>query len=219
MRAAAYLRVSTDGQTNDNQRLAVERFCVERQWSLVRTYEETISGAAKRRPAFDKLMHDAASGRGAGWDVLVIVALDRLTRAGARAALEALERLGGAGLKVASIREPWLDTSGPFGDVLVAFAATFAKLERATLVERTKAGLARAVAEGKTLGRPRAPGVEEAVKLWEQFYRESTIGDGERWPWPPRLNTLPFVNKAARGAGVSPATLRRAILQKFKKGS
>ncbi|HEY4884068.1 MAG TPA: recombinase family protein, partial [Myxococcales bacterium] len=92
MRAAAYLRVSTDGQTNENQRLAVAKFCGERGWTLVRTYEETVSGAAAKRPAFDRLMRDAVNGRGAGWDVLVVVALDRLTRAGARAALEALER-------------------------------------------------------------------------------------------------------------------------------
>ena len=192
MRAAAYLRVSTDGQTVENQRIAVERFCAERGWSLVRTYEETASGAAKKRPEFDRLMRDALNGRGAGFDLVLVVRLDRLTRGGALAALEAIGKLDKAGLGVASIAEPWLDTAGPFREVLIAFAATVAKMERATLVERTKAGLERAKAQGKKLGRPRIaePNLARAALL--------------------ARNGHP-VRDAARMCGVSEATLRRYL--------
>ena len=212
MRAAAYLRVSTDGQTNENQRLAVDAFCSERGWSLVRTYEETASGAAVKRPAFDKLMRDAVNGRGAGWDVLVVVALDRLTRAGARAALEALERLSGHGLKVASIREPWLDTSGPFGDVLVAFAATFAKLERSTLIARTRAGLDRARAQGVTLGRPRAAAA--ALEAAAEDCYLARVGFEQKKEWRPRAGGT--IAEVAERHGVSASTLRR-FLRKRKQ--
>jgi DNA invertase Pin-like site-specific DNA recombinase len=54
-----------------------------------------------------------------------------------------------------SYQEACLDTVGPFADVILALFATFAKLERSRLIERTKAGLQRARAEGKTLGRPK----------------------------------------------------------------
>ena len=212
MRAAAYLRVSTDGQTNENQRLAVAKFCGERGWTLVRTYEETVSGAAAKRPAFDRLMRDAVNGRGAGWDVLVVVALDRLTRAGARAALEALERLGAHGLKVASIREPWLDTSGPFGDVLVAFAATFAKLERLTLVERTKAGLARARAQGKALGRPAADAAALEAAAGDLVRARGAYFNARRVVWQPASGSRcgTFAQVASKH-GVSESTLRRFL--------
>ena len=61
-RAALYLRVSTDGQTTDNQRLALEQICAQRGWDVVATFEDnSISGANGRdkRPGLDKLLKDA----------------------------------------------------------------------------------------------------------------------------------------------------------------
>ena len=79
-RAALYLRVSTDGQTTDNQRLALEAVATQRGWSVVATYEDAgISGAKGRdkRPGLDKLLQDAARAR---FDVVMAWALDRLGR-------------------------------------------------------------------------------------------------------------------------------------------
>ena len=69
--------------------------------------------------------------------------------------LEYLNRLQSYGVGFRSYQEACLDTVGPFAEVILALFATFAKLECERLIERTRAGLRRAKAEGKTLGRPR----------------------------------------------------------------
>ena len=65
-RAALYLRVSTDGQTSDNQRLALEAVCEQRGWQVVQVYADNgVSGAKGRsqRPGLDALLKDGARGR------------------------------------------------------------------------------------------------------------------------------------------------------------
>ena len=79
-RAALYLRVSTDGQTVDNQHLALEAVCEQRGWQVARVYSDNgISGAKGRnqRPGLDELLKDASRGR---FDVVLAWALDRLGR-------------------------------------------------------------------------------------------------------------------------------------------
>ena len=62
MRAALYLRVSTDGQTTDNQRRALIEVAGRRDWTVTTTYEDAgISGGRGRdkRPGFDAMLKDA----------------------------------------------------------------------------------------------------------------------------------------------------------------
>jgi putative DNA-invertase from lambdoid prophage Rac len=147
-RAALYLRVSTDVQTMDNQRPDMERLARARGYRVVAVYEEHES-AAKRRPTHARMLDDARRGV---FDVLVVWALDRFGRSMASNVRQVLE-LDHLGVLVVSVREPWLDTSGPVRDLLVAIFSWVAEQERSRLVERTKAGLARARREGKRLGR------------------------------------------------------------------
>jgi DNA invertase Pin-like site-specific DNA recombinase len=83
----------------------------------------------------------------------VLADLDRLHRSmvGAITTVLELDRLG---VEVISLKEPWLDTSGPVRSLLVAIFGWVAEQERVRLIERTKAGLERARAQGKRLGRP-----------------------------------------------------------------
>jgi DNA invertase Pin-like site-specific DNA recombinase len=79
-RAALYLRVGTDQQTVENQRLALEAICSQRGWEVVGVFEDAgISGAKgrDRRSGLDALLRDASRGR---FDVLLTWALDRLGR-------------------------------------------------------------------------------------------------------------------------------------------
>jgi DNA invertase Pin-like site-specific DNA recombinase len=139
MRVAAYLRVSTDAQTVANQRPEVEAFCAARGWTLVKTYEETASGAAKRRPVFDRLLEDA---RKRHFDGVVVWRLDRFGRS-MLSNMDSVRLLDAAGVAVASVRESWLDTSaGPLRSLLIAIFSYVAEVERETLRERTKAGVA-----------------------------------------------------------------------------
>ena len=163
-RVAAYVRVSTFEQSADNQRPAIESLCRDRGCTIVKWYEETVSGAAKRRPVFEQMVADARSRR---FDALVVWAVDRFSRGGAGSCFAALGQIDAAGVDFISVKENYLDTSGPFRDVLLAFAATVARMERDRLIERTKAGLARARAQGRFGGRPRKhlPLIEAALKM------------------------------------------------------
>src|SRR5690349_12098489 len=79
-RAALYLRVSTDGQTTENQRLELERVVTQSGWQLVGTYEDqAVSGAKGRkdRPGLDALLKDATRRK---FDIAAAWSIDRLGR-------------------------------------------------------------------------------------------------------------------------------------------
>lgn len=162
-RAAIYLRVSTDEQTTQNQRLALEAAAERRGWAVARTYEDAgVSGAKGRdqRPGLDAAMKDATRRR---FDVLMVWSVDRLGRSTAGVAA-ALDELQVAGVAIYADKEA-MDATTPHGRAMLQMAAVFAELERAMVRERVNAGLARAKAQGKTLGRPKvAEGTEGAIR-------------------------------------------------------
>lgn len=154
-RAAVYLRVSRGEQTIENQRPDVMRLVRTRRTKLVATYEESAS-AVKTRPQLEKLMRDAHAG---AFDVLAVWSLDRLGRS-MIGNLQAVLELDRRGVEVVSVREPWLDTGGPVRSLLIAIFGWVAEQERAQIVARTKAGIARARRKGIRIGRP-----ERAIDL------------------------------------------------------
>jgi len=162
-RAALYLRVSTDGQTTKNQRLVLEQVAERRGWTIAKVYEDAgISGAKGRdaRPGFDAAMKDATRRR---YDVLMVWSIDRLGRSTAMVTT-ALEELSAAGVAIYADREA-MDATTPHGKAMLQMAAVFGELERAMIRERVNAGLARAKAAGKTLGRPKvADKVADAIR-------------------------------------------------------
>lgn len=85
---------------------------------------------------------------------MLIWALDRLSREGIARMTGYLEKFKLAGVRVLSHQEPWLDTAGPVSELLQAVFAWIAKQERQRIRERVMAGLERAKAKGKKLGRP-----------------------------------------------------------------
>lgn len=151
MKAAIYLRVSTDEQQHANQLPDCERLCAARGWEPV-VHVETESGA-KERPGWARVLEQARLGE---IGAVVIWALDRAGRSRVQVAHD-LGELFRWRVQVVSVRDPWLDaTPGPLRDLLVQVLAWVAEGEREQLVQRTKAGLARARQQGKTLGRPKA---------------------------------------------------------------
>jgi len=149
-RVFAYCRVSTSGQTTDNQiqEIAAAGFKVLQTRAIV----ETISGstAASERPGFKKLMEKLEAG-----DVLVVTKLDRLGR-NAMDVRQTVEALADLGVKVHCMALGGVDLTSPAGKMTMAVISAVAEFERDLLIERTQAGLARAKSEGKVLGRPRA---------------------------------------------------------------
>jgi DNA invertase Pin-like site-specific DNA recombinase len=150
-RAAIYLRTSTDGQTTENQRLELEGMAHARGWRVVKVYEDAgVSGAKSRdrRPGLDAMLKDASRRR---FDVVMVWALDRLGRSLAHL-IETADHLQGVGVDLFLSKQA-IDTTNPRDKLFFHITGAFAEYERSVIKERVHAGLARARAEGKRLGR------------------------------------------------------------------
>jgi DNA invertase Pin-like site-specific DNA recombinase len=150
-RVGIYLRVSTDGQTTQNQRRELEAVAARSGWEVVAIYEDAgISGSNGRdkRPGFDRLLTDATARKinmVAAWSV------DRLGRS--------LQHLVGFLNELQALNchlylhQQAIDTTTPSGRAMFQMCGVFAEFERSMIVERVNAGLARAKASGIRLGR------------------------------------------------------------------
>jgi DNA invertase Pin-like site-specific DNA recombinase len=150
MRAAIYARVSTLDQEPENQLAELRRYVEARGWTAQEYVDRGVSGAKDRRPALDELVRDARRRR---FDVLVCWRLDRLGR-NLRHLILLLDELSAVGVAFVSLAEG-IDATTPAGRLQLHVLGAIAEFERARIVERVRAGLARRVSQGKPLGRPR----------------------------------------------------------------
>jgi putative DNA-invertase from lambdoid prophage Rac len=163
----AYLRVSTIDQTTDNQLWEIEAagFHVDPR----RVVSETISGSvpASERKGFARLLdklEGADEESGKAGDVLIVTKLDRLGR-NAMDVRATVEALAGMGVRVYCLALGGMDLTSPAGKMTMGVIAAVAEFERDLLIGRTQAGLARAKAEGKVVGRPSTFSPEEAKEV------------------------------------------------------
>jgi DNA invertase Pin-like site-specific DNA recombinase len=163
-RAALYLRVSTDGQTTENQRLELLRVAQAGGWEIVGTYEDrAISGAKGRehRPGLDSLLKDANRRK---FDMVAAWSVDRIGRS-LQDLLTFLGEIQALGIDL-YLHQQGVDTTTPTGKAMFQMCGVFAEFERSMIRERVNAGLARARANGKRLGRPTVhPQVEKSIRL------------------------------------------------------
>lgn len=180
-KVAIYARVSTDGQTVENQIRELKETAQRHQWEVVEIFkDEGISGAKgrDRRPAFDALCR-AVTRREI--DIVAAWSVDRLGRSLQHLVgfLGELHAKGGD----LYLHKQGLDTSTPAGRAMFQMLGVFAEFERAMIQERIKAGLARTK---KKLGRPRvadakrerAVALKEAGKTVRTIAKETGLGVG-----------------------------------------
>lgn len=183
MRVAVYARVSTFEQNPDNQLQEIRRYVEARGWTVINEYVDVgVSGAKESRPALAKLVQDAKRRR---LDVVVCWRLDRLGR-NLKHLITLLDELQALGVGFVSLTEG-IDATTPAGKLQMHILGAIAEFERGRIVERVKAGLQRARAQGKRLGRPRALVPTERLQ---------------------RVASLPL-DEAARVLGVSRSTVKR----------
>jgi DNA invertase Pin-like site-specific DNA recombinase len=192
-RAAVYSRVSTrdKGQEPENQLLQLRQLCQAQGWEIGREYVDHESGGTSERAQFQAMLRDASQRM---FDLLVFWSLDRFTREETLATLRYLELLESYGIRWRSFTEPWIDSAGPFRDVVISLLASLAKQERIRLGERVKAGLERVklkgTRSGKPVGRPRV--------VFDRGRAAQLRAQG--WSW----------GKIAREMKVTVASVRRA---------
>lgn len=147
MAVFAYARVSTRDQTTENQRGEIERagYAVDYWYA-----DDGVSGStqASRRPQFKALLGQIRDG-----ETLVVSKLDRLGR-DAHDVGATIKALAARRIKVIVLQLGQLDLTSSAGKLMLAMLAAVAEMERDLLIERTQAGLTRAKAQGKRLGRP-----------------------------------------------------------------
>src|SRR5499427_6050068 len=151
-RTALYVRVSTDGQTVENQTRELRQIAERRGWEIVETYSDAgISGSKGRdkRPSLDRMLNDAKRRK---FDVAMAWAIDRLGRS-LIDLLGTIQELEACGVDL-FLEQQSIDTTTPAGKLMFQIVGAFAEFERSMIRQRIHAGLKRAVAEGKTLGRP-----------------------------------------------------------------
>lgn len=137
-----YARVSTYSQELDIQ---LEQLNAA---GCTQIFCEKESGARDDRPAHRRLLKRLRQG-----DVVIVVALDRLTRGGPFKMLCALEEITSRGASYKSLAEPWADTTHELGEVLAALVGYIARKTREDILRRTTAGRERAKANGVIFGR------------------------------------------------------------------
>lgn len=170
IRCGIYSRVSTSKQDAENQLRQLREFAHTQGWLVSeRTlYVDQITGKHSDRAEFQRMFADASERK---FDVLLFWSLDRLSREGALETLQHLNRLTGYGVQWRSLTEQYLDSTGMFRDAVISILAVIAKQERVRLSERTRAGLERARAQGKRLGRRigwRKQGTVSRVTEWRR---------------------------------------------------
>jgi DNA invertase Pin-like site-specific DNA recombinase len=152
-RAVLYLRVSTIDQTTANQERELREIAGRMGCEIVKVYKDHgISGAKARdkRPAFDALCRSAARRE---FDMVMAWSVDRLGRS-LQDLVAFLSELHALKIDL-FLHQQGLDTTTPAGKAMFQMLGVFAEFERAMIQERVRAGLARARADGKTLGRPK----------------------------------------------------------------
>ena len=193
-RAAIYIRVSTDGQTVDNQRLELEQAAERAGWKIVGVYDDNgVSGAKSRehREAFDRLCKDATRRK---FDVVMAWSVDRLGRS-LQDLVGFLGELHAVGVDL-YLHQQGLDTTTPAGKMMFQMCGVFAEFERAMIQERVKAGLERVrkhgTKSGKPIGRPKVTNKTEKAVLSAR-----AEGTGKR--------------KIARQLGIGVSTVNRIL--------
>ena len=168
-RVFAYCRVSTTDQNTSNQvqDIRAAGYEVDKR----RVVEESISGsvAVKDRPSFQKLLERIEEG-----DVLIVTKLDRLGR-NMLDVCATVKQLDTMGVRVVCLQLGGADLTSPSARMTMQILSSVAEFERSLLIERTQSGLARAKAEGKTLGRKPKLDVRQQIEVRARLAEGATV--------------------------------------------
>jgi DNA invertase Pin-like site-specific DNA recombinase len=171
-RVVIYSRVSTQDQTTENQVRVLKKYVGDRDYELVKSFEEKASGKRSDRTEYQKLLNIVRKRK---TDCVLIWKLDRLARS-TRELLERLEEFRTLGVELISFTEN-IDTTSPAGKALFSMIAVFSEFENDIRSERIKSGMERAKSEGIHCGRPTTASdkVKTIAKLKEEGFTDTQI--------------------------------------------
>lgn len=162
----SYLRVSSDAQDVESQKVGVNEFLKQHQWTCDKWYiDEGVSGGIDwRKRKVVNMVRDAKRG-----DVLVFAEISRIGRKLVDV-LEVIKACADKGVTIYTVKDRYTLEDTIQSKVLVTVMGLASEIERDLLRQRTKEGLKRAVLNGKTLGRPRGRRTRpELLKLYKRM--------------------------------------------------
>ncbi|TDR05953.1 recombinase family protein [Marinomonas communis] len=156
MATVAYVRISSDGQSNESQKHQIAKKHNVDKWFA----DDAVSGVIKssKREGMKALLEYVREG-----DTVIVSAIDRLGRHTIDV-LETVDLMQSQGVSVVSLREGF-DLSTPIGKAMLTMLSAVAELERSNIKARQMAGIERARAEGRNLGKEKVID-DEAVASW-----------------------------------------------------
>ena len=172
-KVALYARVSTDGQSTENQLQELRKVADQNGWQIAQEFvDHGISGAKGRdkRPAFDSMCKRVIRKE---FDLVMTWSVDRLGRS-LQHLVTFLDELHSKKIDL-FLHQQGIDTTTPAGKMMFQMLGVFAEFERAMIKERINAGLSRARAQGKKLGRPRV-----ALEVESKIRELRSMGRGIR---------------------------------------
>jgi DNA invertase Pin-like site-specific DNA recombinase len=173
VKAAIYIRVSTKEQTAGNQRPALEQYAQNRGFDIVAVYsEEESAWRAGHQIELAQLYTDAKKGK---FQLVLVWALDRLTREGALGILKIVQRFKEVGVRIYSLQEPWTEAPGELAELLYAITGWVANMESKRRSERVRAGMDRLKTEGKIYHRPKGS-VDKKKRVRRYFKKRLVLG-------------------------------------------
>lgn len=190
MTVFGYGRVSTKDQKSENQRLELERAGYQVKYWFA---DEGVSGKvpALQRAQFRVLLDKIRDG-----ETLVVTKLDRLGR-DAQDVGATIKMLAARGIEVIVLQLGKLDLTSSAGKLMLTMLSAVAEMERDLLVERTQSGLARAKAQGKTLGRPSSTTEEQRAAMLRHHQAGTSISALARTFDISRASVMRIVKPAA----------------------
>lgn len=147
-KVALYCRVSTNKQTNENQKIRLLQYAADMSYKFD-LYEE-VESSRKTRPVKQELLHKLRKGE---YSHIIVYKLDRFARSSRELILE-IQELIDKGIAFVSVSDN-LDFSSSMGRLHFQILAAFAEFERSLISERTKEGIERTKSQGTVLGRPK----------------------------------------------------------------
>ncbi len=150
IKAASYVRVSTQDQSCDLQKAELTAFAAQRGFELFRTFEDKATGTNGNRAQLKELLTSARAGE---FKVLLVWKMDRLFRS-LKDLILTLQELQELGISFISLKDN-IDLTTSTGRLMMQIVGAFAEFEASVIKERVRAGLRNAKAKGKQLGRPR----------------------------------------------------------------
>ncbi|MCH2263155.1 MAG: recombinase family protein [Candidatus Thioglobus autotrophicus] len=169
---AVYVRVSTSGQTTENQLIELSEVCERNKWHITNVYNETVSGTkgVDERAELNRMMQDASRKQ---FSKVVVWSVDRVGRS-MKHLVNVLSQLKDLGCDIYSYKQA-IDTSTTMGSSFFHMVGIFAELENNMRAERQKIGIKRALSQGVKFGRKDVIDEDKELAIVELRHKGKSI--------------------------------------------